>query len=223
MRIDVWSDIVCPWCFLGHRRFHAALARVPELTVDVRWRAFELDPHAPREPQDLVAVLERKYGPGAHARMTERLTALGAAEGIDYRFDLARRVNTFDAHRVVAWSATQPHGQDPVIEALFAAYFTRGADVGDPDTLAAIVQGIGGDGDGARAVVIGDGFADEVRDDEALAREHEITGVPAVLVAERMLIPGAQDVDTFERVLRRAAERFGADPRSVAQHDDAGR
>lgn len=208
MRIDIWSDVVCPWCYLGHRRFAAGLARLPGLEVDVHWRAYELDPRAPREPQDLVAVLERKYGPGAHAAMTRRLTALGADEGIDYRFDLTQRVNTFDAHRLLAWSATRPHGQDPMVEALFAAYFTQGANVADPGTLLGIVERIGGDRAAAAALLAGDDFADAVRADEAEAREQEVTGVPAFVLAERVMIPGAQDVDTFVRVIERAAERF---------------
>jgi predicted DsbA family dithiol-disulfide isomerase len=208
MRIDIWSDVVCPWCYLGHRRFATALARLPGLEVDVHWRAFELDPHAPPEPQDLVAVIERKYGPGAYESMTRRLTTLGEAEGIEYRFDRAQRVNTFMAHRLIAWSATQPHGQDPIVERLFHAYFTDGANVGDRDTLVALVRELGGDHGAAAAVLDGDAFADTVREDEALARENEVTGVPAFVLGERLMIPGAQDVDTFVRVIERAVERF---------------
>jgi predicted DsbA family dithiol-disulfide isomerase len=208
VRIDIWSDVVCPWCYLGHRRFHAALARVPDLPVEIHWRAFELDPRAPREPQDLRAVLERKYGPGAYESMTQRLTALGAEDGIDYRFDRTQRVNTFDAHRLIAWSATEPHGQDPMVEALFRAYFTDGVNLADPETLVGVVDGLGGDTAGAAAMLGTDDFADAVRADEAQAREQEVTGVPAFVLGERLLIPGAQDVDTFVRVIERAAERF---------------
>jgi len=208
MRIDIWSDVVCPWCYLGHRRFATALGRLRGIDAHVIWRAFELDPRAPREPQDLRAVLEQKYGPGAYDSMTERLRTLGAAEGIDYRFDRTQRVNTFDAHRLISWSATEAHGQDPVVERLFRAYFTEGANVGDPDVLLGIVEALDGDRAGAAAMLAGDGFAAAVRADEALARENEVTGVPAFVLAERLLIPGAQDVDTFVRMLERAAERF---------------
>jgi len=208
MRIDIWSDVICPWCYLGHRRFATALAQLPDLEVDVRWRAFELDPHAPPEPQDLVAVLERKYGVGAYEAMTQRLTALGEADDIEYRFDRTQRVNTFDAHRLIAWSATQPHGQDLVVERLFRAYFTEGANVGDHDTLLAIVDELAGDRAGAAVMLDGDAFTDRVRADEATAREIEVTGVPAFVLAGRLTIPGAQEVDTFVRVLERAMERF---------------
>jgi predicted DsbA family dithiol-disulfide isomerase len=208
VRIDIWSDVVCPWCYLGHRRFTIALGRLDGIEVDVRWRAFELDPSAPREPQDLAAVLERKYGPGAHAAMTQRLTALGAAEGIEYRFDRTQRVNTFDAHRLIAWSASQEHGQDPVVEALFRAYFTDGADVGDHETLVRIVEGVGGDGAAASAALADGAFADQVRADEAEARELEVHGVPAFLLAQQLMIPGAQEVDTLVDALTRASQRL---------------
>ena len=208
MRIDIWSDVVCPWCYLGHRRFRTALDRLPDLDVEVRWRAYELDPRAPTEPADLVSVLERKYGPGAYASMTARLTALGEAEGIEYRFDRTQRVNTFDAHRLIAWAATRPHGQDPIVEALFAAYFTNGANVADHATLVDIVGRAGGDRVAAAAVLAGDDFTADVRADEAAARDLEVTGVPAFVLAERMMIPGAQDVDTFVQLIERAVARF---------------
>lgn len=211
MRIDIWSDVVCPWCYLGHRRFASALAQLPEIEADVRWRAFELDPHAPREPQDLVAVLERKYGPGAFTAMTERLTALGAEAGIEYRFDRTQRVNTFDAHRLIAWAATQPPGQEPLVEQLFAAYFTEGADVADAETLLRLVERAGGDADAAGRVLADGTYGDAVRADEASAREREVTGVPAFILDDRLMIPGAQDVDTFVRVVVRAAERFASE------------
>jgi predicted DsbA family dithiol-disulfide isomerase len=208
VRIDIWSDVVCPWCYLGHRRFVAARSRMATLQTDVQFRAFELDPGAPREPQPLRQVIERKYGSGASEPMMARLLALGAEAGIDYRFEQAKRVNTFDAHRVITWAATQAIGQEPVVDRLFQAYFTEGLDVADHDTLASLVRDVDGDAEGARAMLGSDEFGDAVRRDESLAREHEITGVPAFLIAERLMIPGAQDVDTFVRVLQRAVERL---------------
>ena len=105
MPIDVWSDVICPWCYLGKRRLETALAQLDwsdEMTV--RWRAHQLDPHAPVEPGDLRMAIERKYGLGAYDQMTGRLTTLGAEDGINYRFDRALRVNTTDAHRLLAWA-----------------------------------------------------------------------------------------------------------------------
>ena len=105
MRIDIWSDVICPWCYLGKRRFERALASLAwRDEVEVRWHAFQLDPGATAEPGNLRAAIERKYGPGAFEGMVRRLTDLGEAEGIRYRFDLAKRVSTFDAHRLLAWA-----------------------------------------------------------------------------------------------------------------------
>jgi predicted DsbA family dithiol-disulfide isomerase len=212
MRIDIWSDVVCPWCYLGHRRFRNALERLGAAAsgIEVHWRAFELDPRAPAEPQPLRPALERKYGPGAFDAMTERLTALGDAEGLEYRFDLSKRVNTFDAHRLSAWAgATAPDRQDAVVERLFRAYFTEGADVSDHPTLARLAGEVGLDVTSAAEVLSGSGFAEEVRDDETAAREHDVTGVPAFVIEAQLLIPGAQDVETLVRLLGRALERIG--------------
>lgn len=180
----------------------------PDTELTLRWRAFELDPGAPPEPQELRPVIDKKYGPGAFDNMTGRLIELGAADGIEYRFDIAQRVNTFDAHRLVAWSATldDDHAiQDVFVNAVFDAYFTRGADVSDHSTLSAIAASVGLDADVAAEILASGAYADEVRTDETGARDRDLTGVPAVVIDNRLLVPGAQDVDTFLRVLEKAA------------------
>lgn len=214
MRIDIWSDMVCPWCYLGHRRFELALDELEAdgvRDVDVRWHAFELDPDAPAEPGDLRDVIDRKYGPGAFDGMTGRLTALGAADGLEYRFDLAQRVNTFDAHRLTALAAT--HGadvQDRMLRRLFRAYFAEGAVLSDHEELVGLAEDVDLDADTVRAALAGDDFADDVRADEEMARELGVTGVPAFVINRQFLVSGAQDTETFVRLLRKAAE----------QHDD---
>lgn len=214
MRIDIWSDMVCPWCYLGHRRFELALDELRaegKDDFDVRWHAFELDPTAPAEPGDLRAVIEKKYGPGAFDGMTGRLTALGEAEGLDYRFDLARRVNTFDAHRLTAWAATDgPQAQDTMLRRLFRAYFTEGATLSDHEVLAALAADVGRDGESALAMLAGDDFADDVRADEAMAQDLGVGGVPAFVLDRQFLVSGAQDTETFVRLLRKAAENSGS-------------
>ncbi len=213
MRIEVFSDVVCPWCALGAGRLRAALEELdrsgvlPAADLRVRWRAFQLDPAAPPGPHDLREAMERKYGPGAFDAMTGRLTALGAAEGIDFRFDLAQRVNTFDAHRLLAWSARTVVGQDVLVDRLFRAYFTEGADVSDHDTLVHLAAEVGLDAAGARAVLVSDGHAGEVLADREAARDAGITGVPAFVVDGRAVIPGAQEVDAMTRFLARQAAR----------------
>jgi predicted DsbA family dithiol-disulfide isomerase len=213
VHIDVWSDVICPWCYLGHRRLQTALEQLGwQDEVEVRFHAFLLDPRATAEPQDLRRSLEAKYGPGSFDGMTKRLTALGEPEGIDYRFDTAVRVTTLEAHRLIAWVWTQggQSAQQPLVERLFLAYFTEGANIADHPTLVRLAGEAGLDETAAAEVLAGTAFAEEVAEDLVQAQELELTGVPAFLVEERMLIPGAQDVDTFVTVLQRHRARFDA-------------
>ncbi len=212
MRIDVWSDVICPWCYLGARRLDQALDRLAwRDEVEVHWRAFQLDPSAPREPGDLRRAIERKYGAGSFDGMTTRLTALGEAEGIDYRFDRALRVNTLDAHRLIAWAGTVGRSeQDALVRELFRAYFTDGGNVADPTTLAGLAAAVGLDGAAAAEVLAAGTFADEVAADLAAARERDIHGVPNFVVGDRLSIPGAQEVDTMVLLLERARDRLRA-------------
>lgn len=212
MRIDVWSDVICPWCFLGARRLGRALDELGwRDEVEVHWRAFQLDPSAPREPGDLREALERKYGPGAFDGMTRRLGALGPAEGIEYRFDLALRVGTRDAHRLLAWARTEGTGpQGALVDRLFRAYFTEGADVADPTTLARLAGDVGLDPGAAAEVLAGDAFAADVQADLDAARARDIHGVPNFVVEDRLSIPGAQEVETMVLLLQRARERLTA-------------
>jgi len=212
VRIDVWSDVICPWCYLGARRLDQALDRLAwRDEVEVHWRAFQLDPSAPREPGDLRRAIERKYGAGSFDGMTTRLTALGEAEGIDYRFDRALRVNTLDAHRLIAWAGTVGRSeQDALVRELFRAYFTDGGNVADPTTLAGLAAAVGLDGAAAAEVLAAGTFADEVAADLAAARERDIHGVPNFVVGDRLSIPGAQEVDTMVLLLERARDRLRA-------------
>jgi predicted DsbA family dithiol-disulfide isomerase len=213
VHIDVWSDVICPWCYLGHRRLQTALEQLGwQDEVEVRFHAFLLDPRATNEPQDLRRSLEAKYGPGSFDGMTKRLTVLGEPEGIDYRFDTAVRVTTLEAHRLISWAWTQggAAAQTPLVERLFLAYFTEGANIADHPTLVRLAGEAGLDADAAAEVLAGTAFSDEVAEDLVQAQELELTGVPAFLVEERMLIPGAQDVETFVTVLQRAKDRLEA-------------
>lgn len=212
MRIDVWSDVICPWCYLGARRLDRALDQVGwRDEVEVHWRAFQLDPSASREPGDLRRALERKYGPGAFDSMTRRLTALGAPEGIDYRFDLALRVNTLDAHRLLAWADRLGAAEQGALgDRLFRAYFTEGANVADHEALVRLAGEAGLDADEADEVLASGAFAGEVQADLAAARDRDIHGVPNFVIEDRLSIPGAQEVDTMVMLLERARERLTA-------------
>lgn len=213
MHIDVWSDVICPWCYLGHRRLEKALDQLGwRDEVEVRFRAYLLDPRATAEPQDLRRSIEHKYGPGAFDGMTQRLTALGGPEGIDYRFDTAVRVTTLEAHRLILWAWEQggQAAQTPLVERLFRAYFTEGANIADHEALVRLVGEAGLDADAAAEVLAGTAYAEQVAEDLVQAQERELSGVPAFLIEERMLIPGAQDVETFVTVLQRAKQRLEA-------------
>ncbi len=211
MRIDIWSDVICPWCYLGKRRLERAMERLDWADeIEIHWRAYLLDPTATAQPQDLEASLNRKYGPGAFAGMKQRLGALGEAEGIGYNFDAAVRVSTFDAHRLLAWAWDDAGaaGQGALKERLLRAYFEEGTNVADASTLARLAGEVGLDGTVAGEIVAAGAYRDVVLADVQAALDREITGVPAFVVQDRLMIPGAQDIDTFENVLNRVRVRF---------------
>lgn len=215
VHLDIYSDVICPWCYLGSRRVAAALERFGDLHADepvtLRWRAYELDPGAPAEARPMRPVIERKYGPGAFDSMAERLTALGGPEGIDYRFDLALRVNTLDAHRLLAWALAAGSAEQGVLsERLFRAYFSEGANVADQATLADLAGQAGLDAAEAAEVLATGAFAGEVQADLDTARDRDILGVPNFVIESRLSIPGAQEVETMVLLLQRARERLTA-------------
>lgn len=213
MRIDVWSDVVCPWCYLGKRRLEAAMTQLDFADeLDVRWRAFQLDPTATAEPKDLATAIDRKYGPGAFDGMSRRLGALGEDVGIDYRFDLAQRVTSVPALMLVAWveSSLGRDAADRLHDRLFRAYFTEGANIADAANLVDWAVDVGADRALAgEAVATGAGRDAVVADLEAAA-ERQITGVPAFVIEDAHLIPGAQDVDTLRNLLTRIHAKLSA-------------
>jgi len=204
LTVEIWSDIVCPWCYIGKRRFEAALERFEHRDeVTVMWRSFELDQEAPVAPEGTDAErLAAKYGMSLeraqtlHAEMTER----GAAEGLEYRFDLARGGNTFDAHRLIHLAATYGH-QAAAQERLMRAYFTEGEAISDPDTLLRLVTELGVDADEVRDVLAGDRFAEDVREDEQLATRLGIQGVPFFVLDRRYGVSGAQQPEVLLQAL----------------------
>lgn len=207
MRIDVFSDVVCPWCWLGKTRLELALDQIDFADdIEVHWRAYQLDPTATDEPQDQRALLERKYGAGAFDSMSQRLVALGTDVGLDYRFDQLIRVTSLPALQLVAWveETLGRHAAHALHDRLFLAYFTQGANIADRDSLVAWAVEVGADEAAARTAVeqhLGD---QAVQDDLDHARRAGISSVPSFVVDGRHLIPGAQDVDTLVALLTRA-------------------
>jgi predicted DsbA family dithiol-disulfide isomerase len=208
MKVEIWSDVVCPWCYIGKRRFETALGRFAHAgAVEVVWRSFELDPSAPATDVDLIGHLAAKYGVSrAEAEaMNARVTRIAAEEGLHYRLDIARRGRTFDAHRLIHLGAERGV-QGEVKEALMAAYQTQGEPIADHDALTKVAVAAGLEEPEVREVLAGDDYADDVRADEHEAMELGVTGVPFFVFDRRYAVAGAQPADLILRVLERAWE-----------------
>ena len=205
MLVEVWSDLVCPWCYLGKRRLEAALERFPHADrVDVVWRSFELEPDAPRQAESRRALLLSRYGITAEqaAERDAQMTALAADAGLEYRPDLAQLGNTFDAHRVLhAARAAGLQGQAK--ERLLRGYFTEGRKLTDADTLVELAAEAGLDAEVARTALADGSFAEEVREDEREAAAIGITGVPFFVLNRRSAVSGAQPSELLLQALQR--------------------
>ena len=213
LKVEIWSDVVCPWCYVGKRRFEAALARFAHRDeVELVWRSFELDASAPPSPAEAGSYGERlavKYGRSLEQaqQMLDSMTATAAEEGLDFRFDLARPGNTFDAHRLLHLALE--HGrQDALKERLDRATFTEGSPSSEHAALAALAVEVGLPADEVADVLASDRYADAVRADEAQARAYGISGVPFFVVDGKYGISGAQPADVVLQALETAwAER----------------
>ena len=218
MVIEIWSDVVCPWCYIGKVRFDRALSALttgPDAVsepIEVVYRAYQLDPTAPIGTSNPVRdTYAKKFGGYERAdRIIENLTATARADEIEFRMDIAKRANTLLAHRVLWWTGATHGGevQARVKAAFLDAYFTRGLDVADADVLATLAaEVIGCDTSVVSDVLSSDIGRGEVSEELAMAIGHGITGVPTYVIDGAWAIPGAQDTETFERVIRRAIER----------------
>jgi predicted DsbA family dithiol-disulfide isomerase len=207
MNVEIFSDVVCPWCAIGKRRFEAAFERFAHRDeVDVTWRAFELDPGAPALVEgDLASHLASKYGMTKEQAVAsqERLAAMAAQEGLEFNFDRARRASTFDAHRLLHY-ALEVGRQDALKERLFLAYFRDGEAISDHETLVRLAEESGLDGTKANEILRSGRYAEDVRADEADARALGITGVPFFVIDRHFGISGAQSPDSILQVLDQA-------------------
>jgi predicted DsbA family dithiol-disulfide isomerase len=207
MKVEIWSDVVCPWCYIGKRRFESAVASFghPD-EVEVTYRSFELDPGAPAERSGTHAEhLAGKYGmTTAEAEQAgEQMTERAAADGLEFRFDLMRGGNTFDAHRVLHLAAE--HGLQPEMkERLMRATFTEGLPIADKPTLVRLATEVGLPAAEAQAVVDGDDFSDAVRADEQQAARYGISGVPFFVADGKYAVSGAQPPEVLLQLLQRA-------------------
>ncbi len=222
MRIEIWSDIACPWCYVGKRRLEAALEKFPHReAVEMLWRAFELDPSAPAERPTDVGYAERlakKYGSSLNEAqgMVTRMTDVAKTDGLDFHFEKIRPGNTFDAHRVLHL-ALERGRQDAVKERYLRAYMTEGEPIGDRETLIRLAAEAGLDAEEVRAALASDAFTREVRDDEEEARALGISGVPFFLFAGKLAVSGAQPVELLLRALTQAWKEIEPRPEAFAE------
>lgn len=211
LRIDIVSDVVCPWCIVGYLQLRQALDATGT-EAEIYWHPFELNPQMPPKGQDLREHIAEKYGSSAEdsARARAHLTRLGADLGFTFAFsDTSRIVNTFDAHRLLHW-ATE-HGVQMALKlALFDAYFTQGRDVSDRDVLCDVAGSVGLDAGTARALLDGDDLMQIVREEERFWTQQGISGVPAMVFDRKHLVTGAQGVEAYTSILTQLAEMRAA-------------
>ena len=221
--VEVWSDVVCPWCYIGKRKFASGLARIEaelaeeglDVAFDVTFHPYQLDPTAaPGAAGPVIDAYAKKFGgPERAAAIIANVSERAAEVGLEFRMDRALRANTLLAHRVI-WLAAQsdsPVAQDAMKERLLQAYFHDGLNIGDPDVLADCAAEVGFDRDAVSEFLASGRGSDEVRAELDVASDHGITAVPTYVVNGRWAIPGAQEPETFAQVLRKMADQVVAE------------
>lgn len=199
--IDVYSDVICPWCYVGKRRLERALARLDDVQTHVTWRPFQLNPTMPKEGMDRTTYLEAKFGSlAAFRRLEEHILAAGLSEAIPFAFEkIVRTPNTFSAHRLI-WYAGQQSCQDEVVDSLFRGYFEEGTDIGSSEALTRLAASAGLDAE--RFLRSDEGVA-EVKAEEAAGHRLGIRGVPYFVFNSRYAISGAQPAEEFVAAIQK--------------------
>lgn len=207
MQIDFISDTVCPWCFIGKRRLAKAMALRPGIAFDVRYRPFRLDPSIPKGGLERASYLAAKFGKNGGIEEAQRVIAAeGAKEGIEFDFGaILRAPNTLDSHRLIRWAGLTGV-QDEVVERLFAAYFENGEDIGDLRVLSDIADVCGLDGAQVADMLESDQDLNLVEREDQLAREMGVTGVPAMIFANKVAVSGAREPEVLTLVIDKALE-----------------
>ena len=209
VHVDVVSDVVCPWCFIGKRRLEAATALVPDIAVDINWRPYFLNPWIPREGIDRQTYLETKFGSTErYAVIAERVAAAAALEGLLYASEaISRQPNTLDCHRLILWSrsATDPAKMK---QRLMELYFSEGADLSDPNTLIQAAVDCGMDGDLVRRLLASDADVDRIENEANSAKEAGIDGVPCFIFGGSTIVTGAQSPEYLASAIERTAKQL---------------
>jgi len=212
MEIDIFSDTICPWCFIGKRRLERALAERPQPGLTLNWRTFQLNPDMPAEGMERQRYLEVKFGGPDNAKAVyDQVRAAGESEGIDFAFEaMTRTPNTIASHRLIRHAGASGH-QDSVVQALFDAYFLRGEDIGDLDVLTAVAETGGLDAVAARAFLEGDAEHEAVRAEDLGARRAGISGVPCFIFNRRHALAGAHPPEVLHQLFDLAIQEKAAD------------
>ena len=207
MKIEVVSDVICPWCFLGKRRLDKALTLVPEISAEVIWRPFFLDPSIPAEGLSREKYMKDKFGNRDLKAMHKPLEEAGAKDGVPYQFDkITRTPNTLDAHRVIRW-AKQADKQEAVVEALFLAYWRDGKDVGDHKVLVEVATAAGMDGKEIAILLSHDTDKREVMEEVEKSYQLGVQGVPTFIIDNKYGVSGAQEAEALAATIRQVAAK----------------
>jgi predicted DsbA family dithiol-disulfide isomerase len=217
MDIDIFSDTICPWCFIGKRRLERALAERPQSDLTIHWRAFQLNPDMPAGGMDRSQYLELKFGGASNAdAIYDQVRAAGETEGIEFAFERMKRTpNTIDSHRLIRHAGQKAQQgqarQEAVVQALFDAYFLRAEDIGDPEVLAAAAAEAGLDGEETRAFLASDAEAEAVRAEDASARQAGISGVPCFIFNGQHALAGAHAPEVLHQLFDLANQEEAAE------------
>lgn len=211
MRIDIFADVVCPWCYIGEKRLQAALDQRPDLQVERHWQPFQLRPDMPAEGEDWQTFVDEKFGGIERAgEMFENVVHAGSELGIDFRFDLmTRSPNTVNAHRLILL-ATGHELEWEMVHKLFQSHFTDGVNLSDPDALVDIAVGLGLDANLSREFLEGTEGQSEVFESQQVAEQLGISGVPFFIFDSRLAVSGAQPAEVFQQVIDRVLSESAA-------------
>lgn len=209
IKLDIISDPICPWCYIGKTYLDRALAQTRKHPFTIEWHPFQLNPDMPEGGMDRQEYLQTKFGgPENAAEVYGRIAQAAQAAGLTIDFDaIPRTPNTLDAHRVIHWAGLE-HKQQETVDALFAAYFEEGRDIGDRDTLADIADGAGLDAAAIRRLLATDNDLADIRRRDEHARERGVTGVPTFIIADQHVVPGAQQPELWLKLIAEINEQI---------------
>lgn len=215
VELDVISDVMCPWCYIGKRRLEKALAMLDDIEVEIRWRPYQLDATLPPEGKDRQKYLEDKFGGPEQARdIYKRIEDAGELEGIDFAFDKIKVApNTLNAHRLIRWAANGgEEAQQQIVERLFELFFTEGANIGDPAILLEAAEKIGMNVEIMEKLLPTDADREEVKNEIAAAQKMGVTGVPCFVINNKYAVMGAQEPATIAEAIKNAAAEMKEEP-----------